>query len=847
MKKLFILTLFLFLSQIIFAAIRFVDLDGNHVSPFDSWANAATNIQNAIDVASANDTILITNGIYNVFGNIVVNKSLNIKSVNGYDATIIKGNYCRGFFLDSFSTTLSGLTITNGSVAFDNGGGILCADQIPVISNCLFIGNFAAYAGGGISGGSVFNCVFKNNKSDWRGGGAYESVLKNCTFIGNESDQYGGAFANVYTPAENCFLSNNVAGYGGGAYKSWLINCIITKNYSKHDGGGLQECYANNCTISFNHALWDGGGVGAFFSVITNCLIIENTAESGGGVADASVYNSIIANNSASFRGGGTIKVRGNNCTIINNKALTEAGGAMASALNNSIIYYNTAKLSNNYSYSTLSYCCTETLPPGDGNIDANPFLIDFSHIATNSPCFKAGTSSEADGLDIDGESWNSPPSIGCDEIHINSLTGSLTLSISAVATYGQTESELKFIAEVKGKISLNIWDFSDGTKITNWAIAYHSWKTPGAYKVILTAFNNSYPAGISATVNVEIVEQAIHYVNLNNPTPVSPYKSWKNAAINIQDAINVAGNNSTILITNAIYNISKEISVERNIILRSVNGAATTTINSDGTSRCFNLNDSYSQLIGLTITNGKSTLSGGGVYCLNSNPTINNCIVIGNTSASGGGIFSGSANNCSIIANTSVFGGGIYNSIINNSVIKENSGSIGGGAYNGKIFNSLIVNNEANRFGGICYSTAINCTIVSNNAIAENGGGVKNSYITNSIVYYNYSPSEPNISGGTLTYSCTTADGTNGIGNILGPPQFVDAFANNFHLQVTSPCIEKGTNLPGMALQKDLDGRDRINFGFVDMGCYEFVPEPGLFIYFIGVWLVRKLILSTK
>ena len=42
--------------------IRYVSLNGGHIHPFDTWENAATNIQAAIDISVDGDTVLVTNG-----------------------------------------------------------------------------------------------------------------------------------------------------------------------------------------------------------------------------------------------------------------------------------------------------------------------------------------------------------------------------------------------------------------------------------------------------------------------------------------------------------------------------------------------------------------------------------------------------------------------------------------------------------------------------------------------------------------------------------------------------------------------------------------------------------------
>jgi len=102
--------------------------------------------------------------------------------------------------------------------------------------------------------------------------------------------------------------------------------------------------------------------------------------------------------------------------------------------LNNCIVYYNDAPNSPNFDSSTFNYSCTTPNPGGTGNITNEPMLASVSHLAMGSPCLGAGHSDYATGTDIDGEAWQTPPSMGCDEAVLGSITG--TLNVSARASY---------------------------------------------------------------------------------------------------------------------------------------------------------------------------------------------------------------------------------------------------------------------------------------------------------------------------------------------------------------------------------------------------------------------------
>ncbi|NLH72969.1 MAG: hypothetical protein GX456_07940, partial [Verrucomicrobia bacterium] len=355
--------------------------------PYTNWTTAARVIQDAVDAASAGDEVVVTNGVYATGGRAVdaagtnrvaVTKPLTLRSVNGPEFTVIEGYQVPGTTNGTGAVrcvyladgaSLSGFTLTKGATR--------TSGEWPT-----------ERSGGGVCCAStnavVTNCVLVGN-SAWYGGGAYRGTLYNCSLTDNYS----------------------AGGGGGGAYESTLYNCTLTGNVAARNGGGAYRSTLYNCTLTCNSA--ESGG-GALYSTLYNCTLTGNSAEYGGGARDSTLHNSTVTGNSA-----------------------RRGGGVYGSTACNSIVCYNMADFWENYSDSTLNYCCTTPLPlEGVGNIHGDPKLVSSGHIALNSPCCGAGNAAYATGVDIDGEPWASPPSIGCDEVHPEALTGPLALTIQA-------------------------------------------------------------------------------------------------------------------------------------------------------------------------------------------------------------------------------------------------------------------------------------------------------------------------------------------------------------------------------------------------------------------------------
>src|SRR5581483_5433062 len=143
------------------ATTHYVDANcANPVSPYTSWATAATNIQDAISASgSTGGTILVTNGVYQFGGGSdlgaervdIIYPNFTVQSVNGPAVTTIVGYQVPGttngtgavrcVYLAAGST-LSGFTLTNGAtVNSQTGGGVYASG---LVTNCIITGN-AAY------------------------------------------------------------------------------------------------------------------------------------------------------------------------------------------------------------------------------------------------------------------------------------------------------------------------------------------------------------------------------------------------------------------------------------------------------------------------------------------------------------------------------------------------------------------------------------------------------------------------------------------------------------------------------------------------------------------------------
>ena len=249
--------------------------------PYDSWATAATNIQDAVDASSADGVVKILAGRYPLASQVSVPVALRIASCAATDdetpdreGTVIDAQGLgRCFYCTADNTAFVGLTLANGAVdsSASKGGGVYFDKGFCALYDCI-VTNCSAKSGGGV-------CLEQNNSrlflegtrfvdcsAATAGGGAWwwanigwngsdfptarysQTTILDCQFIrctASSGEQGGGIKASMNGDfwAERCLfqdcqiLANNGSGAAFWA-NNWttLIDCVVdgcaTKNRS---------------------------------------------------------------------------------------------------------------------------------------------------------------------------------------------------------------------------------------------------------------------------------------------------------------------------------------------------------------------------------------------------------------------------------------------------------------------------------------------------------------------------------------------------------------------------------------------------------------------------------------
>lgn len=400
--------------------------------------------------------------------------------------------------------------------------------------------------------------------------------------------------------------------------------------------------------------------------------------------------------------------------------------------------------------------------------------------------------------------------------------------------------------------------DFDDGavSSVTTDTNGYYEHYIASGWSGSIQPAKNTYtfsPASTDLTnvlVNTEVDFVAgrvgILYVDLN-ATGNNNGADWPNAFTRLQDALDEASTNNDIYVASGTY--------------KSDEGGFGTPSDSNAT---------FQLIAGAGLYGG---FPNGGADWNQREPSNYPTILSGNISGFGqafhvvtgadGAILDGfviSDGNAGDLG-TNGCGGGMYidnvNLTVRNCIFRYNYAYEDGGAVYAfadnpgdsisLTLNSCIFENNITRDRGTIYTENFdveieNCTIADNASNSSpNGGGVygSNSSVTvlNSILWSNTANGSSSLQAQiystpqspAVEYSCVqNLGGAGGTGNIESDPDFFDADGADYHLNITSPCINSGSPDPDYTDQYDIDGDRRLRYGRADMGADEFVGIDG-------------------
>lgn len=773
----------------------------------DSWANAIPDLQFAINFAGDDDNrpdIWIAQGVYygngwpyvdafvamngvNLYGGFAGNETSLDQRVYGAHPTILDGqniqrtlqqakqDYFKYRRLEELQfAEYDGLTLRNGFVYMNNGGGLLMYRgelSNSIIENCHALnGDGGGMLVPGANHVTASNTSFINNKSENGCGGAacYQVTILSGELI-----------------THNCLFANNSAlnGKGGAVYDGIHYNATIVNNYATVDGGGADKAAV------YNSVLW-GNKVGDNESCNLPTADLENDDFGGATVRYSAIEGGYLGegNITLNANNNGTDNV---NYPMFENPSLVAGFGFANATANNEAPSWRLLQGSVAINRGDNAYV-------EDGALD----LDQQSRIKNSTVDLGCYESNYYSNIEIVPDANNI--------IYVNPLgSGNMNGSSWANATpYLQLAMERGSIRNPKPVI----W-IAQGSYMGNGVPYYPAFLLPDGISLY-----GGFEGDELASFDITQRDFDMH------PTIFDGQ--------NLQQIISNAGPDQTVDVVSGITfqngrsnrdGGAANLSNSRIEDCRFINNTMVRNGVYGGGALC----GLGSSVYHCEFTGNYAEGDGGAIHSCN---LVDRCWIHGNTAGNNGGGVAvvNTINNSEISFNHAEGkGGGVFRlaEMHNTDVVKNTvnpkagieDASNGGGIYCNGIFTDAF---EGDLVG-----------YITNSIVWGNRAGALVSNIRGGIQHYNtfaYSAFEnddeiPDGMGNIVLQS--ENDGTD---PLLHYVRFTDPDGGDFTLSDTpmqSMCIDAGDNATAVTDAYDLSGNERIVNGIVDLGCYEHAP----------------------
>ncbi len=500
----------------------FVDDNATGLNNGNSWNNAYTNLQTAIDVATAGQDIWIAAGTYypstavdgvtSRFKTFLLKEDVDI--YGGFDGTdyifenrtstnetILSGNnssynviYVNSTYTGNITrnTVLDTLIIEGGRATAltvsgrgYRGGGINLENGAPTINNCIFRNNYATVSGNEIyvynSAYPIFeNCIIEHTYN--------ASYNTNAIYIEVNLSAYSGSRK---VEIKDSVISNSFQGGTGisvSSYGNVRLSGLVIDNFS--NGVSLyQKVNAVQQSILEN-------------SVIKNCLYGISSSRYSTASAKSIFEGLLLYNNRYGFSQNESSIYK--NLTVTKNtKGFFNGPSNNSGIIYNSIIWGNTAFSESDYYQPSFYYSNLQTAKGGT-NISADPLFLDSNNnfrLATSSPSINTGNNDYVSSTyDLDGNAriYGSAVDMGAYEkivdydLDILSPTAGQEITLDTDFTISGTSSNL---SSVTAEISTNTVD---------WILLGTASVVGDAWSMSANISSSIFSTGITSTVRVK-------------------------------------------------------------------------------------------------------------------------------------------------------------------------------------------------------------------------------------------------------------------------------------------------------------------------------------------------------